>query len=379
MVLGITQEQHPERCQLYAQWQAFDWPILWDPFNTTESKAVPGIVAVDEAGIVRAVGPRTNTFDQDFLAAEFPFSDEIAEAPLERAGLVALETAQEGSFEEAHYAALSDLLWPERKADRSAAVERLILDAAVQPGNPRLAFHAGVALRMRYDEHARGGSDDFQAAIDHWTRALAGDPSQYIWRRRIQQYGPRMDKPYPFYTWVAEARDALRGRGEEPFELVAELTPAELAQPRRSALASSEEPIEPDPESKIPEGTDWVEVEAALAFDTSGDGRTASLHLAFRPNAERAVHWNNEVEPMLVWVGAGDLPAGWALSARSLEGQPPTEETSQETRRFSVDLSLPEGASGELKGYALFYACEDEGGTCVYLRRDFVVGVKAPR
>ena len=39
-VIGITQEQHPERCGLFAQWKGIDWPILWDPFNLTEARAV---------------------------------------------------------------------------------------------------------------------------------------------------------------------------------------------------------------------------------------------------------------------------------------------------------------------------------------------------
>ena len=41
VLVGITEEQHPDRCALFAQWQGFDWPILWDPFNLTRSAAVP--------------------------------------------------------------------------------------------------------------------------------------------------------------------------------------------------------------------------------------------------------------------------------------------------------------------------------------------------
>ena len=28
VLLGVIQEQHPDRCRLFAQWKGFDWPIL---------------------------------------------------------------------------------------------------------------------------------------------------------------------------------------------------------------------------------------------------------------------------------------------------------------------------------------------------------------
>ena len=58
VILGVTQEQHPERCRLFAQWKQFDWPILHDPINVLESAAVPIVVAIDEHGIVRSTRPR---------------------------------------------------------------------------------------------------------------------------------------------------------------------------------------------------------------------------------------------------------------------------------------------------------------------------------
>ena len=73
-----------------------------------------------------------------------------------------------------------------------------------------------MALWRRHEsEHRRDG--DAQAGVVRWTEALTANPNQYIWRRRIQQYGPRLDKPYNFYFWVAEARKEIRDRGEEPF------------------------------------------------------------------------------------------------------------------------------------------------------------------
>ena len=108
-ILGITQEQHSERCRLFAQWKEFDWPILWDPFNLTGSKAVPLAVAVDEWGVVRAVNPRADRFEESFLNVDFPIpAEDEPEPPAPSEHVVQLDSAKEGSFEAAHYGAISD-------------------------------------------------------------------------------------------------------------------------------------------------------------------------------------------------------------------------------------------------------------------------------
>ena len=43
----------------------------------------------------------------------------------------------------------------------------------------------------------------------------------------MQQYGPRLDKPYPFYDWVETAREEIRARGETPSPLRVEPAGAE--------------------------------------------------------------------------------------------------------------------------------------------------------
>jgi hypothetical protein len=55
--------------------------------------------------------------------------------------------------------------------------------------------------RARYDSLLRQPGD-FRKAVEHWERALALDSNQYTWRRRIQQYGPRLDKLHPYYDWI---------------------------------------------------------------------------------------------------------------------------------------------------------------------------------
>ena len=106
------------------------------------------------------------------------------------------------------------ILWggPQRLRE---AIDAYAAAAQADPRDGRALFRLGVALRQRY-ESAAARRDDFQAAVENWGQALQLDPNQYIWRRRIQQYGPRLDKPYPFYDWVAEAERAIRARGERP-------------------------------------------------------------------------------------------------------------------------------------------------------------------
>jgi len=131
-----------------------------------------------------------------------------------------------------------------------AAYERAL---RLAPGDGSTEFRLGVAFRHRHDS-ARREPGDFQAAALHWAAALESDPNQYIWRRRIQvsvrrdhQFGPRLDKPYPFYDWVEEARAAIRARGEEPVALVAEPTGSEIAAPAEGFAPAEEGSREPDP------------------------------------------------------------------------------------------------------------------------------------
>ena len=71
VVVGITQEQHSDRCRLFAQWKGIDWPILWDPINLTGSSAVPIVTAIDEYGIVRSLRPKPETIEAEFLSVVY--------------------------------------------------------------------------------------------------------------------------------------------------------------------------------------------------------------------------------------------------------------------------------------------------------------------
>jgi hypothetical protein len=394
VVLGVTQEQHPDRCRLFAQWQGLDFPIMWDPFNLTGTKVVPRATGFDEYGVLVADGLSHDDWEERLLdrpssppETPLPMADAESRRTLANVdwldGACLLPTPTEEGVDalirfetqKLRAATLSTLLW---EAPETWDKEPLILAAAARVVSdvPLARFQAGVAYRMRHDSPA-AQPGDFQTAVDHWSAALAADPSQYIWRRRLQQYGPRLDKPYPFYGWVEQARTEILARGETPVPLAVEPGGAERVAPAKG-LAPAADETPPDGADGVPrDAGDWLGVESTVVFDTSSGEPVARVHVTLRPVTARKVHWNNEVEPALLWIGDPDLPDGWQADARRLQGELPAEESSTETRRFEFDVRPP-AEGGVLRAFVLFYACEDVDGECVYLRRDIELPITPP-
>lgn len=384
VLLGVTQEQHADRCRLFAQWKGFDWPILHDPINILASTAVPILVAIDEHGIVRSVRPNLETFERDFLNQEF--RDESAEPLPARAGRPDLEKLKRQAETEGTAAAWRRLgdavaLWggPGRVNDAIAAYEKTLRR---EPEDANARFRLGVCYRTRYEGSSRP-SGDFQAAVRSWDQALAANPNQYIWRRRIQQYGPRLEKPYPFYDWVEQAAAEVAARGEKPVQLAVQPSGAEIAGPAREFARAAAEIRSPDPEGKIARDRDrLIRAEVAVVPSRVKPGETARIHVSFHPNARRKAHWNNEVEPLRLWI---DPPAGWELSRRQLTAPahplPRDRPETNEVRRLDFEVKAPADAAGTvwLPAYALYYVCEDVGGTCRFLRLDIPLAVEIGR
>ena len=73
-MLGIIQEQHPDRCRLFMQWKQMNWPILVDSLDLLEIGVVPMTVTIDEHGIVRHVGLRVaqaGSIGESFLDRDY--------------------------------------------------------------------------------------------------------------------------------------------------------------------------------------------------------------------------------------------------------------------------------------------------------------------
>jgi tetratricopeptide (TPR) repeat protein len=379
-MVGIIQEQHSERSQLFMQWKQMGWPILVDSLNLLEVTAVPTTLAVDEYGIIRQAKLPITAAEE----LKETFLDRTFEAPAGRSAepagqpahpdLTRLEQAAlQGGVAAIRNYANALLMWggPTRLGDAIAAYERAL---AIEPEHGPTQFRLGVAYRKRYDSEQRA-ANDFPKAVEHWKTALDIDPNQYIWRRRIQQYGPRLDKPYSFYDWVRTAREEIAARGETPFQLVVEPGGAEFAYPQEG-FAASEVGEEPDPQGRIHRDDGFfVEVETTVVPPVVRPGEATRVHLAFRPNETNKAHWNNEVDGLRLWATP---PEGWQADQRSWELPNPPTAVSLEERRVELEIRAPESAPpGEISvpSYALFYVCEDVNGTCLYRRRDLTVTI----
>ncbi len=357
-VVGITQEQHAERCQLWAQWQQIDWPILWDPYNRTGSSAVPIAMAVDEYGVIRNMRLHPRKFEtqfvRDFMQKQFPapaISErrKIAEHPQWRQLIPELQKLLQSDSENA-------TAW----------------------------FRLGVALRMRFDQNdATMQADDFQQAVNCWSRALKLKPSQYIWRRRIQQWGPKLDKPYPFYDWVIEAQQQIRERGEAPISLPIRVFPA--AVPSGDGSEAVARNAFNDNDGMVPRDADQaVAIQHAWVPNTQkpkdGAGATARLHLLLRPDATREVHWGWDGGPVQIWMYDAE---GWKIQQDYFRLEPQTEVDAQgkhiplpnmdgSTQGVNFELQRTSGdAATELTGVAYYYICIGESGECTFLAQDF--------
>ncbi|MEE9217566.1 MAG: hypothetical protein V3U98_00710 [Acidobacteriota bacterium] len=379
-VLGIIEEQHPERARLFMQWKRMDWPILVDSLNLLRVPYVPITLAIDEHGVIRLdeLGlEEVDRLEKEFLdrTFELPAGAPPGSAPAfggtVRPDLGALGRAasrlQSAAAWREHARAL--VLWGGTER-HDEAIEAYHEAVRLEPGDDATRFRLGVAYRMRHDSERRQ-SHDFQSAVNAWSEALEIDPNNYIWRRRIQQYGPRLDKPYSFYDWVSEAREEIEARGETPVPLRVEPGGAELAYPAER-FASEQGPSEaPDPQGHIlRDKKGFIQVETVLVPPAIAPGGSARVHVIFRPNADVKAHWNNEVEDLVFWV---DPPAGWRTDRRWLTVPRPQQVVSTETRRVEFELQVPADAAPgtvELSGYALYYVCEDVKGTCLYRRQD---------
>jgi hypothetical protein len=373
-MLGIVQEQHPDRARLFMQWKGMDWPILVDSLNLLGVSAVPLTFAIDEHGIVRLAGLRPDAVAEveTFLATNYPPPAALPSRP-SAPGESGAPAEQDAAAWRGHGDAR--FLWggPTGLGAAVASYEKAL---RLEPGDGPAHFRLGTALRARYDSEARL-EGDFAAAVAHWQAALEADPNQYIWRRRIQQYGPRLAKPYPFYDWVGEARRAIRARGEEPAPLRVEPGGAELASPSEAFEVQAGPGAGPDPAGRIHRdaGT-LIRVEKAVVPPRVAPGGAVRVHLVFRPVTVERGHWNNEVEPLRVWPGP---PRGWSVGAGSLAAPLPLEAVSDETRRVEFELRVPEDATPgivDVPAYALYYVCEDVNGTCLYRRQDVPVAVE---
>ncbi len=361
------------------QWKQMNWPILVDSLNLLDVSVVPLTLALDEHGIIRMVHPplrEADRIEEEFVNRSFDKPVESAAMAVSLPDLDRLWSAtQQGTAEV--WRALADALvsWaePRRLSEAIAGYHRAL---RIEPENGPTHFRLGVAYRKLYDSDYRE-ANDFASAVQHWSRALEIDPNNYIWRRRIQQYGPRLDKPYPFYDWVPVARQEIQARGEMPVALTVEPGGAELAKPLKTFENPTTGMKEPDLRSRVIRDIGkFISVETTVVPPDVSQGGSARVHLVFRPNLKNQAHWNNEAEGLVLWVNP---PNGWLVDRRYLTFPNPKTAVSQETREVQFEIRCPEDAVPgpvAIPAYALYYVCEDDNGTCLYRRRDLRVHIQ---
>ena len=329
---GIIEEQHPDRARLFMQWKQMHWPIMVDSLNLLGVPAVPITLAIDEQGIIQSINPKlaqASQFLKEFLeqtngapATSLPTEGELPDLKQLRP-LTTRPTAES-------WRTYADALVLWGGAGRiDEAIEAYQQSLQLAPKDAPTHFRLGVTYRKRSDSQRRH-LDDFQMAVNHWTAALDLDPNQYIWRRRIQQYGPRLDKPYSFYDWVNSARKDILARRETPVGLAVEPAGAEIANPVNHFPPTAASPKEADSSGRIlRDQEDFIRVETTAVPPSISPGSSARFHIAFLPNLQKKTHWNNEVANVVLWIST---PQGWQLDSRYFTISNPPQPVSQEVR-----------------------------------------------
>jgi hypothetical protein len=370
-VVAIVQDQHPDRAQLFLQWKQISWPTLADSLDLLNLETVPLTLAIDEYGIVRFSElpmSAAKTIEQTFVNQTYP--KPTALPPAATPDLVALRAATTRNTAQA-WRAYGDALSVSGTGSQWSDVISAYQHAAqLEPGDGPTQFRLGSAFRKRYDSAARQPAD-FQDAERHWTQALDIDPNRYIWRRRVQQYGPHLDTPEPFFDWIRDARASIASRGDTPLALTVEPGDSEYAVPAAGVATAKVPVVEPDPRGRIRRDRgEFVSVETAVVPSTITPGDMVRVHLTFRPNLRTKAHWNNEVDPLLYWLRT---PRTWTAKRQAVVVPNAPTDVSQEPRTVEFEVKVPETqAPGAIAvpGYALYYVCEDVNGVCMYRRRD---------
>ena len=349
VVIGIIQEQHPERCRLYAQWKKFEWPIVYDQMNVLGIKVVPVPLFIDEHGIVRNTRPKPKDL-ASFVSKKFEKPAGLKQPVVVSIKPFSNDATQENSIDQ--------------------TIQRYSKQLTANADNAIAEFRLGVALRAKFDSKS-GKPEHFEQAAMHWSAALRANPNQYIWRRRIEQYGPRLAKPYPFYDWVEQATKEIKQRGEQPVELQVALAGAEIAKPSRTFALEKTIIENPDPDNKITRDDKFVSLRTAAVPNYIRPNKATRVHIVMSP---QECKWNNESEPVKIWIdkltGGTATKKSIAIPNPTSDGETVTESNEIRTAEFEFKANK-DAAECQIDGYALYTICESETGTCRLLRQNF--------
>lgn len=355
LTVGLAPEQHGDRMALFLQWkQMEEIPVMIDSYNNLGLRAVPLTLLIDESGVIRHQNPSDEVLAR-FLAS--PPAEVGSAAPAPRPVTVFPRLDPTGAAFEQELVRLDDAFGhPPTFTNR----------------NSEAAFRMGVAHRKRYDS-PEGTPEDFEKAVHYWSGALRKDPSNYIWRRRLQQFGPRLDKPYPFYNWISQARQDIRDRGDLPHPLVVEPSGAETARPGNADPDREQAEPHPDPFHKLPE-QDPGHFTPTIVYVPHTDGVTEAFRVfvELEPVADRA-KWNDEGGRSTLRPVA---PPNWSVTPEVLTFRPVAGRSSRtvefELRRTSPFDPFVEDRQAPPKLTLQFFlhSCFGTPEVCAYQRLD---------
>ncbi len=377
-MLGVIQEQHADRCRLFQQWKGLDFPIVQDALNQNAIAVVPVLMLIDEHGIVRSRRPNPRTLVADFIDKKF-------DKPASMAEPIAADFSKEDYWQKRYdknpddatnIIGLADtkLVW-NRKTKKIKEAIKLYEAAIKKESKPAdIHFRLGVAHRMLYESTGQANADLFAKAVSSWETALGMNRNQYIWRRRIQQYGPRLKKPYSFYDWVAQARKEIMARGEKPHPLPVEPNGAELAKRARQMIADANSK-NPDPTNKITRvAKNMVTTHVNFVPSHPKPGDVVAVHVGL--NISESGNWNHETEAMKLWIEKPDSEI--VLSRQLVRDETPYKiSESRKSVSLSFEVKIPENATKavDLSAFALFNMCEKENEQCVFRRKDIAIKI----
>ncbi len=381
VVIGVVQEQHAERARLYKQWKEYDFPIAQDATTSLGLTVVPVPILVDEHGYLLSARPRVDEMEQ-LVDVQRP----VPRTPAPRLNpeqVTSTWLKSNVTHESAETkCCIGDALLREGTADsikESLRYYNASMNQAIAEENEALkglaAFRLGVAYRNLFDLVDASHKDPgcFSEAVKYWAMAIELNPNQYIWRRRIQQYGPRQIKPYPFYDWVGQATQEIMARGEIPVKLTIPLSGAEIAQPNANFETVISAEKNPDPDGRIASDLDRIiGIHVTVVPGKIVPGEAVRVHL--RLDAENG-HWNNEAEELLIWID--ESKAGTRSSSR-LEFSNAKKPSSDESRTLEFEFKTNDDVRDtiHLNGYALYNVCTVDDGQCLYRRQDFSIPIE---
>ena len=365
-VIGVVQEQHSERTKLYKQWKQYDFPIAQDSITKLGAAVVPIFIGIDEHGIVRNTRLRPNGLAK-FLETKFEAPENDAPVLILKEMNYAKRAEDAPTAENLCMLGDQEMLFRvsgDKSHDKAIAAYQTALER--EPRNGTILFRLGAAYRQRYDEQSHDDAD-FDEASKYWTLAMEANPRQYIWRRRIEQYGPRLQKPYPFYDWVGTAIKEIEQRGEVPVELTVELTQSELAD--RSKPDFSKRDAKPESTEELDrDNGQFISIESTMVPGFVKPGKPATVHLRLVPTGAK---WNNESTPLTIWIESESVK----LSKQLLTFENPSQADSKEDRTFEFDILLNDSKEPRvIEGFALYNVCTEDG-VCMYRRQDFKIEV----